>query len=201
MARRKKKNNRHKESIQEYESLRNEIISLHEIQRNIWINMYILFCTLFVLGLQWSHYLFLVTYIILIPFQCVINDFRWTIFRIATYIRVFFEEENKGLNWETLQVHSAYQEYYKNRNNSLDGLIRVSGAVHLGFLSTGFFCGCTLISNYYNGKFSLNGLDIFLMLLSVFVLSVVCVVNGNYYKRYDDKLEKIIRQYKNEVIS
>jgi len=200
MSKKEKKNYKHQESIQEYESLRNEIISLQEIQRNIWINMYILFCTLFVLGLQWSHYLFLVTYIILIPFQCVINDFRWSISRTATYIRIFFEKDNNTINWESFQVYSEYKKYYKTKSSSLDGLIRISGAVHLGFLATGFFCGNTLISNYCKGDFSLNELDIFLMFLSVALLCIVFVVNRNYYKNHDKELEEIMEQYKKEVI-
>ncbi len=58
-------NNKKEQCIQEYEALRSEIISFLEQQRTVWIYMYVLFCTLFVLGLQLSHYLFLVTYIIL----------------------------------------------------------------------------------------------------------------------------------------
>ena len=38
---------RMKESKQEYESLRNEIIALEEIQRNVWLYMYMIFCSLF----------------------------------------------------------------------------------------------------------------------------------------------------------
>lgn len=41
-----------KEKIEEYESIRNEIITMEGLKRNVWIYMYVLFCTLFVLGLQ-----------------------------------------------------------------------------------------------------------------------------------------------------
>lgn len=99
-----KAKNRQKENIREYESLRNEIISLEEQQRNVWIYMYVIFSTLFVLGLEWSPYLFLVNYIILIPFQCVINSCLRSVQRISTYIRVFFEYCNSGFNWESLQT-------------------------------------------------------------------------------------------------
>lgn len=91
----KAKGIRMKESKHEYESLRNEIIALEEIQRNVWLYMYVTFCSLFVLGLQWSHYLFLVTYVVIIPFQCVYNDYWWSISKIATYIRVFLKKNMK----------------------------------------------------------------------------------------------------------
>lgn len=45
-----------KESKEEYTSLRNEIIIFEEVQRNVWLYMYVIFSTLFVLGLQWSYY-------------------------------------------------------------------------------------------------------------------------------------------------
>lgn len=127
------------ENMQEYESLRNELITMEELQRNVWIYMYVLFCTLFVLGLQWSYYFYLVTYIVLIPFQCVINDFHWSISKISTYIRIFFENERKDMNWENLHVYDSYQEYHKKKNNSLVGKIKGSGSVHLGIIATGFF--------------------------------------------------------------
>ena len=88
-----------RERIEVYESIRNEIVTMEGLQRNVWIYMYVLFCTLFVLGLQWSHYLFLVSYIILIPFQYVINDYRWSISKMSTYIRIFFEKDNKDISW------------------------------------------------------------------------------------------------------
>lgn len=53
--------------------------------------MYVLFCTMFVLGMQWANYLFLVSYIILIPFQCVINGYKWSITKMSIYIRVFLK--------------------------------------------------------------------------------------------------------------
>lgn len=39
------------ERIEVYEGLKNEIITMEELQRNAWIYMYVLFCTMFVLGL------------------------------------------------------------------------------------------------------------------------------------------------------
>lgn len=84
-----------KKNMSEYESIRCEFISMEEQQRNVWIYMYVLFAALFVLGLEFNHYLFLVTYIILIPFQIVINRYNWSISKMSTYIRIFYEEGEK----------------------------------------------------------------------------------------------------------
>ena len=103
-----------KESKEEYTSLRNEIIIFEEVQRNVWLYMYVIFSTLFVLGLQWSYYLFLVAYVVIIPFQCVYNDYWWSISKISTYIRIFYEEENKNMNWESFHVHPIFKDYYNS---------------------------------------------------------------------------------------
>lgn len=99
-----------------YNTLRHEIISILELQRNVWIYMYVLFGTLFVLGLEWSNYLFLVSYIILIPFQCIINDYEWSISKISTYIRIFFEKEDNEISWESLHTSFVYKDYYTNKS-------------------------------------------------------------------------------------
>lgn len=199
MTKMKSQETKQQESMQEYESLRNEIISFEEQQRNVWIHMYLLFSTLFVLGLQWSHYLFLVNYIILIPFQCVINDYLWSVSKISTYIRVFFEATNNGMNWESLHVYDKYYDYYNKKNHSIAGLIRISGATHLGFITTGFFCGYTLIQSYHPSRFELSAIDVILILLSVFLLCILVKVNIDYNKRHHYELEKLIKKYQESI--
>lgn len=144
--------------IEEYISLRNEIISLEEQQRNVWIYMYVIFCTLFVLGLERSHYLFLVTYIVLIPFQCVINNFLWSIHKLSIYIRVFYESNNENLNWETFHQYYPYVNYSKEKSKSINDIIMISGATHLGLLATAFFCGHILKNAYQDGQFIIKNL-------------------------------------------
>lgn len=186
------------ERIEVYESLRNEIITMEELQRNVWIYMYILFCTLFVLGLQWSHSLFLVSYIILIPFQCVINDYRWSICKMSTFIRIFFENKNKDISWETLHVSEVYKEYDRRKKRSIKSIVGMSGAIHLGILATGFYCGYTLSNSYVDNKFILDFGGVALIILSIFLLMILIMVNRKYYKNYDTELEDIIKKYKKE---
>lgn len=187
-----------RERIEVYESIRNEIVTMEGLQRNVWIYMYVLFCTLFVLGLQWSHYLFLVSYIILIPFQYVINDYRWSISKMSTYIRIFFEKDNKDISWESLHVSECYKEYDRRKRKSIKSIVGMSGAVHLGILATGFYCGYTLNNSYINNKFILGFGNIVLIILSIILLMILITINREYYKNYDIELENIMRKYKKE---
>lgn len=187
-----------KERIEVYESIRSEIITMEGLQRNVWIYMYILFCTLFVLGLQWSHYLFLVSYIILIPFQYIINDYRWSICKMSTYIRIFFEKENRDMSWESLHVSEYYKEYDRRKRRSIKNIVGMSGAVHLGILAAGFYCGYTLNNSYMDNKFILDCWNIVLIILSIILLMLLITINREYYKNYDTELERVMNKYKEE---
>ena len=187
------------EKIEVYTAIRSELVAVEEMQRKVWIYMYVLFCTLFVLGLQWSHYLFLVSYIVLIPFQCVINDYQWSISKMSIYLRTFFEKENIDMNWESLHISDVYKDYYNQKKKSVTGVIRISGAAHLGFLATGFYCGYTLNNRYEGEKFAFNEWDIILIVLSVLLFSVILFINKDFYKDYGMDLEKVIEEYKKSI--
>lgn len=186
------------ERIEVYETVRNEIITMEELQRNVWIYMYVIFCTLFVLGLQWSYYLFLVSYIVLIPFQCVINDYRWSICKMSTYIRIFFENENRNISWESLHLCDVYKEYDRRRKRSIRNIISMSGAIHLGFLATAFYCGYALKDMYINSHFALEIEKIFLIILSIALFIFLVILNRTFYRDYDKELEDVMGKYKKE---
>lgn len=187
-----------KEKIEVYETIRSKLISMEEMLRNVWIYMYVLFCTLFVLGLEWSHSLFLVSYIVLIPFQCVINDYKWLISKISTYIRIFFEKDNMDISWESLHMFDTYKNYDKQKKKSIRGIIKISSASHLGFLATSFYCFYTLKDLCINNNFVLSFGDIFLIILSIILAMVLVMINKDYNKNYDKELENIMEKYKEE---
>lgn len=189
-----------KEKMEVYETIRNEIISIQELQRNMWIYMYVLFGTLFVLGLEWSNYLFLVSYVILIPFQCIINDYQWSISKMSTYIRIFFEEQDRNMGWESLHIYSRYKEYFMNRSKSIGGIIRISGAVHLGGLSTFFYCWDILQKSYINGIFTIGIMDLVWIVIAIVLFTILILVNKDFYHDYDSELEEVMRKYKEERI-
>lgn len=188
-----------KEKIEEYESIRNEIIAMEELQRNVWINMYILFCALFVLGLQWSEKLFLITYVVLIPFQCVINEYQWSISRMSIYIRYFFEKDKKVINWESLFKSDYFQDYDRRRRKTIRYIIAASGSIHQGLLSTGSFLFIYIKDLYVENKFMLELEDILFIALSILLFIILVVLNKDYHKDYEIELGDLIKRYKEDI--
>ena len=185
--------------MNEYDSLRNELISFEEQQRSVWIYMYVLFIALFVLGIEFSYSLFLVTYIILIPFQAVMNRYNMSITRISTYIRLFYENDSNKLNWECLQIYDEYKKYNKKHRNSISGMVRFSGVSQLGLLATSFYIFNLLSLRYNNNIFNLNAFDIFFIMVSICLFILTIILNIEYNKNVTDDLQVIIQQYKNEL--
>lgn len=187
--------------MNEYDGLRNEIISMEEQQRNVWIYMYVLFVTLFVLGIEFSYNLFLITYVVLIPFQIVINRYRLSISKISTYIRIFYEEDVDELNWENFQVYDGYKKYYRKLSSGIPGKIRDTGVSQLGILSTSFYILFMLYNKFNNDTFKLSVIDILLIILSIILFFITMLLNKEYTKNYDEELEYVINNYKNSLKS
>lgn len=190
--------------LAELNNLRNEIISDQQHKRNVWLHMYILFVSLFVIGLEASHYTFLLTFVILIPYQEVINNMDWNVSRISAYIRIFYEKKDPNLNWETMNTkYIPYKSYLDKRTKGVSGFIRNAGSIHLGFMATAFFIGQHLSENYTanGGTISLNITDALLLILSVVLLFVIILINHDGKKDYKLEIEPIIEGYKREVMS
>lgn len=190
--------------LAELNNLRNEIISDQQQKRNVWLHMYILFVSLFVIGLEVSHYTFLLTFVILIPYQEVINNMDWNVSRISAYIRIFYESKDPNLNWETMNTkYIPYRRYFDKRIKGVTGFIRNAGSIHLGFMATAFFIGQHLIENYTanGGAISFNIIDTLLLILSVVLFFVTILINHDGKKDYKLEIEPIIEGYKREVTS
>jgi len=189
--------------LDELNNLRNEIISKQEQKRNVWLHMYILFVSLFVLGLEISYYLFLLTFVILSPYQEVINNMEWNVSRISAYIRAFYEKDDPNLNWETMNTHySPYLDYLGKRVKGFSGFIRNEGSIHLGFLAMAFFVGYLLKENYTEngGFFALDLLDLFLILFSIGMFFITVLFNRDSKIDHKKDLEPLMIGYREEVI-
>lgn len=185
--------------MNEYDSLRNEIISIEERRRNVWIYMYVLFVTIFILGIEFSYSLLLVTYIILLPFQVVINRYSWGVTKISAFIRIFYEEDNDNLTWEGMHVFSDYRELIKKYNRSISGIIRYTGVSQLGFLATAFYISHLLYDRYSEGLFYLRAIDIVLISISVILFFISIILNQENNKSYRDELDPLIKKYKDSL--
>lgn len=107
--RRKKKNQT--ESPMVYEALRSSIVSCEERIRNETINMYIIYFTMFSIGFTYN-WLFMVSCIVLISFQSMINADRLSIEKASAHIRVFFEENREDIHWESLHKDALHLSIY-----------------------------------------------------------------------------------------
>ena len=188
-----------KESLEVYQTLRNEIISMEEQQRDVWIHMYVIYISLFVLGMEWNYHLFLVTYIVIIPFQIVINNYCWSISKMSTYIRLFIENDRKDINWETLHMYNKYKIYYSNRQKTFYGKVRYTSAVQLGALSSFFFIVYYLKNNEANNVFQISIMNLCWIFLAVALFFATILVNQKYRNSDETELESVIGEYKKSV--
>lgn len=186
-----------KYSLEEYSALRNEIVSTMEQSRNIWITMITLYVTLFVVAMQThSLELLLLTYIILIPFQNIINAQQWSVQKISTYIRCFFENENTGIHWETLHVFPPYLDYRKKYGD--EKITNTISSLLLGFLSSSLFVGIK-IHSYIQKLVVFNFIEFLWLMLSVVLFVVLAIIYSKYYNRYEDDLMDVFTEYKKSI--
>ena len=182
-----------KNNEREYESIRNEIVSLNEMRNNLWINMYVIYISLFSFGLQFSYDLFLVTYIVLIPFQMKMNQYKRMVLEAGIYIKAIYEDNSK-VGWEIFHFRD---EYIKIHNKGKWYLMVGTGSTQLGLLSTIFYIFFAVKNN---GFYQIFYVDTLLVLLSLFLLIVLVMVNWNTTKVIDVNIyENIIEKYKIEV--
>ena len=188
---------KNKENIHIYDSLRNEILLIEELQRNIWIAMYASYLTLFVVALEWSYYIFLLTYMVLIPFQSQILRYRWSIRRMSEYIIVFFEQQRKDMHWETFNSSNIFKKYYKIFNKNLASIFSGTGAIQLGVISTITLWG--FIINRYVNELNITWVDILCVILSLFCMHIIIILNRQYNKGYGNDVNDIVKEYKDEI--
>ena len=137
-----------KKQESEYESIRNEIISVNEMRNNLWINMYIIYIALFSCGLQFSYNMFLVTYIVLIPFQVKMNQYKRVFMEAGLYIKNIYED-NGETGWETFHFNNEFIKYHsKGKWYLMVG----TGSTQLGVLSTLFYIFFVFIFCFKAGR-------------------------------------------------
>lgn len=161
----------------EYSMLKQEIISESEIISNVTIAMYTITLSIFVLGAEFDNsIIFLAPYIILFPFQNIINRKRDGINRIAAYMAVFLEDE-KGWEGRYNEIFEAMRGYDKNlmlARRIWNFIIGRTNSTQLGLLST-------LIFNLFywkNLNFNSMGFeDATIVIISVVLFIILALVN------------------------
>ena len=115
---------------------------------------------------------------------------------MSVYIKVFFEEEYMNLGWESFQTYKDYLIYDHKNRKKLTHLIGRTGSIHLGILSTLFYCIHMLSKSYSAGKFNIQVEDLCLLVISIVLVIIIVIINKEYYKNHEMELEPIIRKYK-----
>lgn len=183
--------------MHEYDSIRNELIAMEEIQLNLWIAMYASYFTLFVLAMQWSYYILLLTFIVLIPFQSKILRYKWSIIRMSMFIVVFFESERKDLHWETFHSCSdEFKQYCKKFNKGLSSIFSETGAVQLGVISMITFWSYIIYYSIQTHRVSY--IDMLLVLLSI-VGAIMIFILKRKYGNFGRDVDDVIKEYKEKL--
>jgi len=189
-------------SMDEYNALRAELVAKQERKAQVWLHMYILYISLFVLSVDKNRYgLLLLTFVVLIPYQEVINNLEWNVSRISAYIREFYEDETSAQRWETMNpTYKPYTEFLQNQKvNTLSGFVRRAGSIHLGLLSTGFYIGNVVTKHFECGTLQkLTLMELAGMLLAVILLAFVVYENQSSKQKCEQELKDIIADYKKE---
>lgn len=190
------------ENMSEYSALRDELVANQERKASVWLHMYILYLSLFVLGFEISYYMFLLTFIVIIPYQQVINNLEWNVSRISAYIRIFYEGKENEQRWETMNTqYGPYLAFLNKKFHFISRFVRKEGSIHLGLLSMCFFIYNILLQNKVDGKkqFCLSWWDAFLILAVVILFVIVIVENQEKYSRCENELISIMNDYKKDV--
>ena len=163
--------------------------------------MYLLYIPIFTFAFEINNYhLILITYMILIPYQAIINNMEWNVSRISAYIRIFYEGEQSSQRWETMNTeYKPYADYLeKAKIKSVSGFVRRAGSVHLAALSTGFFVYKVLEAapKETGSLYALSGMQIGLLCLSIVLFFIVLFENRTSESKCESELLDILRSYK-----
>lgn len=126
----------------EYNMLKQEIINTSDIIVNIMIAIYTISVSIFVFAFECNNsYAFLLPYIILLPFQNLINRKRDEINRIAAYIAVYLED---GDGWESnlkknMEVLRGFDNHTASDNKFCNFIIGRTNCSQIGLFCTIFF--------------------------------------------------------------
>lgn len=190
----KVKNKKIKENICVYEALRNEIVIFQQIHENLYIAMYASYITLLVLSLQFSHYILLCTFVIVIPFQARIKRFEWRMILASRYIIEFFEMKRTDIHWETFNQSKEFSNQYFAHRKRITNILGGTGSLQLGILSTSLFYIYTF---YY--KLRYGWIDVILLCISLMGLILTVFLDRNTNKKFKNTMINSLQDFKNKL--
>lgn len=102
--------------LEEYRTLRQEILDLEKIQHEITLFIFTGVSAIYALAFNSNElYLLFICYMILVPLRCRHIFYHEMVTKIATYICVAIEKDIRGLNWES-KTHTGKADDSKGEN-------------------------------------------------------------------------------------
>ncbi|MGM9615699.1 MAG: hypothetical protein ACI3W7_09280 [Oscillospiraceae bacterium] len=164
------------EKLAVYDTLRDSIISCENRMVNEKIYMYIVYFTLLTLGYDHT-WAILVSYLVLIVFQSLINEEAVAVEKASTYIRIFFEKD-MDIHWETLHKNELFLSKYLPSVRTIGQYIENHGASILAIIS--FLVLLTTSLQQYS-FLKLPSELVVELILSVILCVAVIYINKNLY--------------------
>ncbi len=127
------------ENLVLYEKLRENILQNEIAITNETIYMYVTYFALFTLGASWGNWLFILSCVVLIVFQSMINDAYWAVIKTSLFIDVFFENTRDDIHWEQFHSYDPYIKLRKARMYGFSWSVKEFGASILSFVSLAAF--------------------------------------------------------------
>lgn len=132
---------KHSENLIVYEALKNTVLHCEDCGRNARIYMYVVYFALLTIyftspaAVYQSHWLILLSFLVLITFQTMINSSSIAIERISSYIRIFFETKRNDMHWSLLNKDKEHLTFYNATYQNIGWHINYWGATLLAFVS------------------------------------------------------------------
>lgn len=185
------------ENIVVYEALKNTALHCEDSVRSARTQMYTVYFAVLSFGFAY-HWLFLITFIILIAFQTIINTEMMAIERVSSYIRVFFEEKRNDMHWSLLNKDTTHLTSYSKQYKNIGWYINI--------YASSFFAIVSLISMiivYINQDYDVGTLPISVWIqlgLAIPLCITAIVINTKYYdfkrgKKTIETLDRGIRAF------
>jgi len=156
-----------------YAALRNHILYKEREITDATIYMYVTFFALLAIGQIWTDWISLVSFLALIVFQSLINESIWEVIKASIYIRVFFEDSDKGVQWESLHVDLLYSSVRDAESRNLGWYIYQNGVSILSIVSMAYIIFPILSRAKYdiNNIYAVQGAQI-VITLSLCAISI-----------------------------
>lgn len=167
------------ENLIVYEALKNTALHCEDSIRNARIQMYTIYFVVLPFGFTY-HWLFLLTFMILMAFQSIMNTERFAIERVSSYIRVFFEEKRDDMHWSLLNKDFKHLSTYSKQYRNIGWYINAYASSILAVIAFASMIAVYIINQYYETRC----ISIFII-VQIIVALVLCImtifINTRYY--------------------